>query len=199
MPSVEKGHPTFPFCVMDLEGFTRCRGCGGSFVVQEICIVGFDENYQQDIFHTRVTLCNKLYKSVMSCKECRGSAKYVISNLTGLPLQHPYDHLCSMSNRAARAIALQFIERYGSVWAKGKRLEQDYLGPDIRVRELEDLGCPKATQSHHCYYHQPLATPGARTHCALFDVNSYIKWIFSSPPTRSVLHDPPMLFVTAEE
>jgi len=104
-----------------------------------------------------------------------------------------------MSYGAARAIALQFIAQYGgAVWAKGKKLEQDYLGPEIRVRELEDLGCPKASQSLHCHYHQPVS-PGGRTHCALFDVYSYIKWIFSSPPTRTTLHDPPMLFVTAQE
>jgi hypothetical protein len=184
-------------CFMDLEGITRCGLCGGNFIAQELAIIGFDNEGNMDQIHVRISLTKKLYRSIMECSACSRSASFVISNLTGLPLYTPIDNYCTMNNSDARTMALNFVKRYSTVWAKGKKLEQEYLGHSVRVKDLEDLGCPKASHKEACFYHQPTGKP---THCAFCDVVSYINWFHAPPQSyKPPLPNPPMLFLPLEE
>jgi hypothetical protein len=161
-------------CVLDLEGFYRCREHGG-FVLQEACAIGFDSEHKMDKLHIRVSLDDELYRSVMSCSVCRNSARRVLKEVTGLPIQ-TLEKENAMNNIDAKKAILDFVGRYSVVWAKGKKLEQTYLGPSICVKELEDLGCPKSSKERACSYHQPTEK---LTHCAFCDVVSYVKWFIS--------------------
>jgi hypothetical protein len=164
-------------CVIDIEGFPLCGRCGGEFVPQEVCVMGFDSSRRREKLHLRIQLDDDVYVSVMGCKRCSGSARFVIDELTGLPLRAPEGEN-TMSAADAREKVLEFVRRYSTVWAKGKKLDQKYLGPTIRVEELEDLGCPKASKEKACLYHQPTEQ---LTHCAFCDVVCYIKWFISLP------------------